>query len=331
MSSFSLIAESLRPNGLWCFPIRFKPGAGFKKFDKLPLVKWKPYQNRPPTQKELDTWRAKYTHAKGAGIPTGPALGIAIIDADDVEAIEWLELRGMPETWLVRTRRGLQYYLNYPLDLEIHNSASAIAPGVDVRGIGGMVAAAGSEYQFIDDSEPGALRLKTFTYQWEPEHSPGDLPLAELPPWLMTWLRNDAQRRAPAAPSAPAQPYRDRVRAWARKAYDANLDLLRCAEPGTRNTACWNVARRLGQLCAGGELDAAKVIGELHAIANNWPNAVHTVDTINRAFKVGEAQPRCAPSRRRSTVITVTRTFDLDAPLGSESITLYDEPLRGDM
>jgi hypothetical protein len=326
---FESIIQLLLLIGLWCFPIRFKSVGDkpFTKFDKVPLVKWKPFQDRPPTQTERDEWRVKFPKASG-GIPTGPGTGLLIIDVDTPDAIEWIELRGMPSTPLVRTRRGIQYYLRYPLNLDIHNSASAIGEGIDLRATGGMVAAVGSSYEYMESID-GVLTLRSFTYEWESGCSPADVAIADAPSWLLTWLRKDAERRAPVVSPAAPQPYRGRVRAWAKKAYDANLDLLRCAQEGTRNITAWNVARRLGQFCGGGELSAPEVLAALFAVANTWPNTAHTLDTINRAFKAGEAQPRSAPSRhslsRRSSTDIIA--FDTNEPLGSENIALYDEPL----
>jgi hypothetical protein len=318
LSRFASILQFLLQIGLWCVPLGFK-STGPGKVEKFFYVKWKPFQDRPPTSAEQIPWCNKLPRANG-GIPTGPGTGIFVIDADNGEAIEWLELRGMTDSWFIRTRRGLHYVYRYPADIEVHNSASAIGAGIDVRGIGGMIVAPGSHYQYVDNSN-GVLTLRSFTYEFEPGHAPADLPLGDPPSWLMRWLRGEAERRI-ATPPAPPQPYRGRIRAWSRKAFDANLDLLRCAEPGTRNTTAWNVARRLGQLSAGGELNSATVFDALYAIANSWPNSSHTIDTMQRAFKAGEANPRSAPPLRSRSSSFVT--IDLDAPLGSETLNLDD-------
>jgi hypothetical protein len=311
--SYPAICSALLVFGLWCFPLYFKYCEG--KYQKLPLVKWGPFQDRPPTQVERDDMAKKHARAVGAGIPLGCVMGTFVLDTDNADAIEWVELRGMPPTWLVRTPHGLHYYFKYPPDIQVRNSAGEISAGVDIRGTHGMTVAAGSGW-------PGY-----FKYEWEPDHSPADLPLADAPSWLLNWLRQDAERHQISSAPVPPQPYRGRVRAWARKAYDAELDLLRSAEPGTRNDACCRTAFRLGQLCGGGELNSASVIAALHSVANGWPNAPHTVDSINRAFKAGEAVPRCAPARRPAA--SALTKFNLDAPLGSGLLTLYDKPLGG--
>ena len=299
--TFAAISTTLRVFGIWCFPLRFRLNdAG--KYEKLPLVAWKALQSRQPTEDELAHWRIEFSHAVAAGIPTGAGTHIVVIDADSPDAIEWLELRGMPETWLVRSRRGLHYYFRYCADIDIHNSASIIGPGIDVRGIGGMVAAAGSQ---LPDG---------FTYGWDYRHSPQDLPLAKLPPWLLKWFRADAERRKASVSSVSLKTYRGEISIWARKAYDAELERLRTAAIGTRHNTFLSVARRLGQLVGGGELEESEVLAALHRIADGWPSRANSYQAIADGFRYGLAQPRGAPPP--------TLFHDAD-PLGSEHLSLY--------
>jgi hypothetical protein len=161
-SRLQAIINPLLAIGLWAFPLKIvvKPNG---HTSKVGLVKWTPFQTRPPTPVELADWYKRFVYAN-AGIPTGPATGIVVVDADGPDSIEWLELRGMRESWLVRTRRGLHYYRQYPLDLKIGNSTSLIAPGVDIRGTGGCVAAAGSSF-VAQIPVLGGVRLEPFTYR----------------------------------------------------------------------------------------------------------------------------------------------------------------------
>jgi putative DNA primase/helicase len=94
-----------------------------------------------------------FTRWPGAmiGVRTGAASGIFVVDCDLAEDIDGVAafkelFPDLPETITVRTPRGGQHlYFKYPTDgTEIRNSAGKIAPGVDVRGEGGYVIAAGS-------------------------------------------------------------------------------------------------------------------------------------------------------------------------------------------
>src|SRR5208282_4628105 len=134
---FERIIDHLNEHHLWGFPL----ACGAQ--GKIPLVKWREFQSQPPAAAEIARWIRDFPDA-GAGIPTGSATGLFVVDADSPDAIEWLELRGMPETVLVRTRRGLHHLLKWPAGLNVSNSAGALAPGVDIRGTGGMVVAVGT-------------------------------------------------------------------------------------------------------------------------------------------------------------------------------------------
>jgi hypothetical protein len=292
-----LIQHHLREHGLWGFPQRITPDG-----KKIPLVPWKDFQHRPPTDSERNNWFQRFPNA-GAGIPTGPGTGLLVVDADSADAIEWLELRGMPTTPIVRTRRGLHYYLRYPADLSVANSSGKIAPSVDIRGRGGQVVSVGTRRQ--DDG---------FIYYYDQGLALGDLPLADPPTWLLRHLSEIGLRRAPSGSATTPRPYTGRTSEWGRRAFDANLSSLVGAVPGTRNVAFWNASRRLGQLCAGGELSESEVLGALFRVADDWPDSLHSRDTIRRGFEAGQMNPR----RRKLSPYFVA--VDPYAPLGASDV-----------
>jgi hypothetical protein len=257
---------------------------------KRPLDNWKQYQQQAPGEEKIAEWIRRFPDA-GAAIPTGPYTKVLGVDADSIGAIEWLEQRGMPETWLTRTPRGLHYYFRHPrTEYPIRNSVGEIAPGVDIRGEGGMLIAAGTR------------RPDGFEYHWDPSHSPADLPLADPPQWLLKALAAREQKKQPAAAHCIPRPYPGKASAWARKALQANLAALSAASEGTRNAAIWKCSRRLGQLCAGGALNGAEVESALGAIIGSWDNVAHSRDTMLRALKAGAITPRSTPIRHLVTV-----------------------------
>ncbi len=277
--TFSSIERHLAAAGLWAFPLACRDGR------KMPLVPWRDLQTHPPTADELEEWRDRFPDA-GAAIPTGPATNIFVVDADSTEAIEWLELRGMPATVQVRTRKGRHYYFRYPLTIRVGNSASALAPGVDIRGAGGMVVAAGT-------------RNGNFQYRYELGHALGEVAIDDAPDWLIDWLlREYSKRTAPAMPLR-AQQFDGRLRAWARSIIDAELALLAEAGEGRRNHQLSRAAFKLGQLAGGGEADASDLHASLFQVADAWPNRSHSRDTISRCFDAGTACPRQRPTTTR--------------------------------
>jgi putative DNA primase/helicase len=252
--------------------------------EKRPLVPWKPYQDRPPTRDEIAGWCLRFPHA-GAAIPTGPGTNLLVVDADGPDAIEWLEMRGMPETPIVRTRHGLHYYFRYPVDLQVRNSAGALASGIDIRGTGGMATAAGT----LNPCGGG------FIYHYDTSHALGQVAIADPPGWLFKWLLQQDQKRR-IVQSVTLRQFDGKVSAWARAAINGELARLVDAGFGTRNHTLASVAFKLGALCGGGEADASELRSALYAIAEQWPDErMKSADTITRAFSEGTAHPRCAP------------------------------------
>jgi putative DNA primase/helicase len=86
------------------------------------------------------------------GIATGPESGFWVVEADTLEghdvdgvaSLKQLEAEhgALPETLTAESPSGSQHrYFKWRAGVTIQNSASKIAPGVDVRGDGGMVIA----------------------------------------------------------------------------------------------------------------------------------------------------------------------------------------------
>ena len=255
-------------------------------FEKRPLERWKKFQFRSPTREEAKRMMRRHRYVYAAGIPTGGKF--FVIDADNSDAIEYLEKRGMPETWVVRTRRGVHYYLRTPADLVVKNSAGKIYAGIDLRGLGGYVVSPYSSFQ------TGARFHDRFFYHWDEGASPADVPLASPPDWLLAELRAIEERKRPTSIVKPKS-YRGTTSSWARAGYQNNLERLASAGNGTRNATLFDVSRRLGQLVAGGELDQAEVLENLHAIAEPWKEGDKSRDTIARGFAIGFQQPHGRP------------------------------------
>jgi hypothetical protein len=131
-----------------------------------------------PLQVRSDFARWPYA---GVGVPTGPENGFWVLECDtpeghDVDGLAALqalaaEHGALPPTLMAESPSGsVHRYFKWPSDgsLPIKNSASEIAPGVDVKGDGGMVLA------------PPTLRPGKGVYRWL-----NDLPIAEAPAWLL--------------------------------------------------------------------------------------------------------------------------------------------------
>ena len=171
----------------------------------------------------------------GVGIPTGEVNRIFVLEVDTVEghgvdglaALRTLEAKHapLPETLMARSPSGsIHRYFNWP-GAKIKNSDGKLAPGVDVKGDGGMVVAP-------------PTRTQKGVYRWL-----NDLPIADAPDWL---LRLAGSRRAlpvfdwlaRRAAGAPRNANRKPVK-------DAELRRLMASIPNGDETS-WDGWNRIG-------------------------------------------------------------------------------------
>ena len=143
--------------------------------EKRPCIK-DPFGRATSEKEEIIRLFSLYP-AAGLGIPTGPSNGITIVDIDRKNGIDGLfNFRALeidiPPTGLVRTPSG-GFHLYFDTgNLEVPNSVSSVAQGVDVRGAGGYV------------QGPGTINA-TGTYWWDQRCLSPLGKLAEMPPSLL--------------------------------------------------------------------------------------------------------------------------------------------------
>lgn len=117
--------------------------------DKRPLIVWREFQNRRPTEDEIKNWFIKYPEMNIA-VVTGQISNLVVIDQElgaDFSLIK-------DKTFKVRTQGGgIHWYFQF--DPDIKNSVR-ILPLTDTRGTGGYCLTIGSktdkgEYTILDD------------------------------------------------------------------------------------------------------------------------------------------------------------------------------------
>src|SRR5262245_40652090 len=98
-------------------------------FQKRPLTQWNKTARRDA---DITGWQL-------VGVPTGSVSGFDCLDVD-ISGLSWLNANcdRLPPTRVHETRSGGRHFLWRHVD-GVRNSAGKIAPGVDVRGEGGMV------------------------------------------------------------------------------------------------------------------------------------------------------------------------------------------------
>ena len=116
------------------------------------------------------------------GIVAGPQSGLFVIDADTMEGHGkdgvgtlrgWIKEHGdLPHTIEADTPSGgWHVYFRYPDNMKIQTNSDKLAPGIDVRGEGGMVLA------------PPSVKTDGTGYSWR--NPPGFFELADCPQWLL--------------------------------------------------------------------------------------------------------------------------------------------------
>lgn len=106
--------------------------------DKRPLISWKEFQTRYPTEEEIDEWFKQFPEAQ-IGIVTGKISNLTVVDVEKGGDASFLP----QETFIVKTGGGGWHYY-YKFAEGIQNKAR-IKELVDIRGEGGYVVAPPSQ------------------------------------------------------------------------------------------------------------------------------------------------------------------------------------------
>jgi hypothetical protein len=248
------------------------------------------------------------------GVPTGQGAGFFVVDLDvknGGQGLEWLAANQhrLPRTRTHKTRSGWQHLLfQWPEGRTVRNSASRIAPGVDVRGNGGYIIAPPSpDYEIADHSA-----------------------LAEAPAWLLVLIDPPA---APRAESAIASNNRDltaRLRAngdgtrYGLQALDNECQAILSAPDGGKHDTLHRAACSIGGLVAAGELAEGPALhalaSALAGIASRCEDYPAAQKTLGAAFRAGMAKPREAPPR------LIRRMVEEYAPTRPEPPLLTEAP-----
>lgn len=144
---------------------------------KVPAIRWEEYQQRCADAEALARWMRRWP-LLNIGIVTGSVSGLAVLDLDrehgGFDSLTELErLYGaLPATVEAETGGGGRH-LYFACPHPAPRNKAGLAPGIDLRGEGGMVVA------------PPSLHPSGRRYRWRQGHQPAKLPLAVLPRWLL--------------------------------------------------------------------------------------------------------------------------------------------------
>lgn len=144
---------------------------------KRALVPWRDLQDRPADAATLRRWFEDHPDANLA-VVTGAVSGLVVLDVDPAhggaDSLARIEARHgpLPPTVECLTGGGGRHLHFAHPGGEMRNRAG-LAPGLDLRGDGGMVVA------------PPSIHPSGNPYRWRPGRGPGEAPLAPLPDWLL--------------------------------------------------------------------------------------------------------------------------------------------------
>lgn len=154
---------------------------------KRAAVPWRAYQEHLPEESDLRDWFAEWPDANVA-IVTGAVSGLVVLDIDPehggAESLAELTARhgALQDTVEARTGSGGRHlYFGHPGGAVPNRTG--LAPGIDLRGDGGMVIA------------PPSVHPSGGRYRWRAGHAPGQAALAPLPRWLAEPSGGSGERR----------------------------------------------------------------------------------------------------------------------------------------
>ena len=270
--------------GMFVFPCR----------GKRPLVEWREFSSIDPDQ--IERWWDNHPDAN-VGIDCGPSR-IAVIDVDQLDSLEQMSdqlgWRLEEADTLIGETGGGGLHIVFADDPSrpVRNSASKLAPGIDVRGNGGYIVAPPSTHP-----DTGQL------YRWIQKQQP-----AELPDDLRDLCEASKPQADYAAPPEPMVPVDgNRASAWSASILNGELDSIARAAPGTRNNTLYEAALKVGGVVKGGYLEdgpaRAALIQAGVAVGQGRGEAEATVDSgFERAdVRHPEERPLPEPLRQQNS------------------------------
>lgn len=227
----------------------------------------------------IEAWADRWPSANVA-VATGVLSGLVVLDVDGVVGKQTLgalecEHGSLPQTVESLTGGGGRHlFFRHPG--VVRNSVGRLGPGLDVRGDGGYVIV------------PPSLHPEGKRYVWRAGHSPDEMPLAEVPAWLIEKVREQYGKLSPRPVNSNP--------AYAEAAMERELDKLTRARPGERNDTLNHAAFALGRFLGAGTLSRSIVERALleQAVEIGLPvaEAQRTIASgINAALKEGLLRP----------------------------------------
>ncbi len=288
---------------------------------KVPFKGTRGYKDAAKDQSKIRELWAEFPSGN-VSVATGDLSGVIVLDIDGPEGVVSLatltdEHGELPKTPCSRTPRGFHWYFRHP-GFPVTNSASKIAPGIDIKGDRGAAVA------------PPSTDRKWIA-------APSEVEVAEAPAWLVEKIRPVTRREAEVDPYARVARRAAKASAgsgddaYAEAALADEIAQLVATPAGQRNAQLNNAALALGGLVAAGRLDRKRVEAELRDAARQIGLDEHEIGpTIASGFAAGEGEPRYEDAPRVQVTGALTPpAASADKP-DDESATPEPAPIRAE-
>lgn len=225
---------------------------------KRPVIDWK--EGSTNDLEKIRDWHRLDVAWDSIGVDTGKS-GLVVLDVD---TDDWPAESTLPSTLSVRTPKGRHYYYKALDGQEIRNSASKIAPHVDVRGSGGFA---------ILPPSPG--------YVWANNAS-----ITSVPQNLV----QDTSREKTTKDLVFH--FSGTTTAYGLRALEANIGRILTADNGTRNDILNIAAYNVGRLVASEDIEretAYYKLARAAALVGLQDDEIET--TITSGLQAGQLQP----------------------------------------
>ena len=144
---------------------------------KMPLIKWKPFQVRRPTEREVYTWWHTWPEA-GIGLVLGPVSGVVAVDSDSEAAHRaFLERLDQPPTTLAALsgsrKPGKKHYFYQSPTFSTNATRRIWHPELEFRGQGGYIVlppslhSSGHRYEWVNPSQQIQQMPEELAIAWQ--------------------------------------------------------------------------------------------------------------------------------------------------------------------
>ena len=280
-----------------------------KSNEKHPAIdSWKPYQLERASKETINRWFAN--DDSNIGVVTGKVSNVVVLDIDNVAGIKPEHV--LPDTPTVKTNRGYHYYFKHPG----FDFSSFKIPGLgEVQSDGKYVVA------------PPSIHPSGAKYEWLVEL--GEVPLADMPDWLLSKARSYTTPKA-----SLHSPANDNETTSYGKAWFADVEELAREASGGRNDLLNKVACKAGSLIGAGQLNQREAISAM--LEASKANGLvkddgygQTMNTIRSGIEAGKKNPRAIdnPTIQAEPVLPGKFTYKRASEYKAEIVPWLWEPV----